>query len=630
MELPRPLMPWGQYLELLPSELATALGPLIQRLDLVIGPLQASTRHSDGDPDGFHGITRRGSYERLLISEWMLAEEFPEEFARRAVMGELGFLELARRQRVGGRTSVALFDAGPDQLGGPRIVHLAALIVLARRAEGTGACFQWGMLQQPAGTLHTSLTVGTLWQLFQARSYRSVADQDVAAWREHVGSQVGADDIWLIGGPRLSDLPAATGASLLQVIDPYLPEANHLNAVVTDRGRVKPTVTLELPSSAICTRLLRDPFATRRATPSRAYSRFAPTSNLLFMVGGKLMARAGADHIIVYPIPNSPHAIPGKPKVYHTDIPRPIFSAGRSGNRMVLITSGPEPHTLDVEYVGRKSSRFQALRLRIPPRVGMVPPQATDPLTPCFPIQGSDGEQRWLIIVGNILLHSMAYENSPKVKGAIVEAESVHAAAPTSSGWSFVTKENSKWMLIYVRGEGRTQRIRLSDFRYHLLEQSSGGGFKPTIVSELLQQSFDRSVVTILFGFSGHLDDSLIAIQESHDEWSIGTLNHTIILRSDADDMVVGVTAITGEGIAGSHSSEFEAGLILLRKDRRRITVMGQNWVRSVPSASSPIVQFAANPYGPEIAYLTEKGELVVYSLQQEAVLCRFLTGETP
>src|SRR5439155_13952906 len=68
IDLPRALAPWRAYLELFPRELALALWPLVQRLDVAIGPLRVHTLAGAGDPDGFDGITRRGSYEHLLLS----------------------------------------------------------------------------------------------------------------------------------------------------------------------------------------------------------------------------------------------------------------------------------------------------------------------------------------------------------------------------------------------------------------------------------------------------------------------------------------------------------------------------------------------------------------------------------
>ena len=61
-----------------------------------------------GELRGYDGLTRRGSPERLLISEWLLATEAPDEFVRRAAFNEQAFLRPAFRQPQGGRRAVAL------------------------------------------------------------------------------------------------------------------------------------------------------------------------------------------------------------------------------------------------------------------------------------------------------------------------------------------------------------------------------------------------------------------------------------------------------------------------------------------------------------------------------------------
>src|SRR5262249_50113041 len=126
MELPRSLAPWARYLGIFPRETSLAIGPLVQRIALAVGPMRARSLSRAGDPDGFDDLSRRGSYERLLASEWLLADEAPDEFARRAAMGEHVFLSIARREPSGSRVSMALFDAGPNQIGSPRLAQLAA------------------------------------------------------------------------------------------------------------------------------------------------------------------------------------------------------------------------------------------------------------------------------------------------------------------------------------------------------------------------------------------------------------------------------------------------------------------------------------------------------------------------
>src|ERR1041385_9065367 len=151
MNLPPSLAPWAGYLQIFPGEVSLALGPIIQRVSMLIGSPQPLLNEKEGEPDGFDGLNRRGTYERLLLSEWMLADELEDEFMRRAVMGEHLFLNRARSSPVGTRASLALFDAGPSQLGSPCIAHIAALIVLANRADTARSTFSWGVLQLQIG-----------------------------------------------------------------------------------------------------------------------------------------------------------------------------------------------------------------------------------------------------------------------------------------------------------------------------------------------------------------------------------------------------------------------------------------------------------------------------------------------
>src|SRR5215813_7864947 len=169
MNLPPSLSPWAGYLKIFPDEVSVALGPIIQRVSMLIGSLHAQLNERDGEPDGFDGLNRRGTYERLLLSEWMLADELEDEFMRRAVMGEHLFLNRARSSPVGTRASLALFDAGPGQLGSPRIVHIAALIVLANRADSAGSTFSWGVLQRPEAAAYRDVNATNIMSLLASR-----------------------------------------------------------------------------------------------------------------------------------------------------------------------------------------------------------------------------------------------------------------------------------------------------------------------------------------------------------------------------------------------------------------------------------------------------------------------------
>ena len=85
--LPRRLAHWGAQLSLFPEDIALVLGPMVARISALMGGA-CFDQAPAGLPDGFHGISARGSYDRLLASEWLLSDELPDEFLRRAVSGE--------------------------------------------------------------------------------------------------------------------------------------------------------------------------------------------------------------------------------------------------------------------------------------------------------------------------------------------------------------------------------------------------------------------------------------------------------------------------------------------------------------------------------------------------------------
>src|SRR5262245_52621407 len=206
MELPRSLAPWSRYLGIFPRETSLIIGPLVQRIALAVRPMRSRSLSGGGDPDGFDDLTRRGSYERLLASEWLLADHLPQEFARRAAMGEHLFLKIARREPSGSRVSMALFDAGPNQIGAPRLAHLASLIVLARRAEAAGAGFSWGILQRPQMPIQSDVSASQVLLLMRARNSREATDDAIQTWRSRSREWTGLDYLWLIGHTRIAGL----------------------------------------------------------------------------------------------------------------------------------------------------------------------------------------------------------------------------------------------------------------------------------------------------------------------------------------------------------------------------------------------------------------------------------------
>lgn len=262
-ELPRELAPFGALLAPFPRDLAEALGAMVGRLRVLVGPLARSEDAPEGELDGLSGLARRGPLERLLVTDWALLEHEPDELLRRLATGELSYLALARRQEVADRRTIALFDAGPAQLGGPRLAHLALAILLAARADAAGASFSFGSLQ--GRRLLDGFEEASARALLDARTRADVTAEDRAWWTEALAATKGLD-LWIVGAGEGPALPATR----VLLDDAEEPGASAVRVRIrTPRGDER-AAEVPLPPTGLAVRLLRRPFDVPRRPPSTA------------------------------------------------------------------------------------------------------------------------------------------------------------------------------------------------------------------------------------------------------------------------------------------------------------------------------------------------------------------------
>jgi len=308
-QLPAPLEAWRPWLSLFPADLVEPLGELVLRLHTQIGPLRSAPSRADALPEGVGSIVQRGPYERLLITEWAYADAEPDEFIRRAASGELMFTgpEPAARQRS--RRCVALFDAGPAQLGEPRLLHLALFILLARRAEEAGALFEWGVLQSRAA-LRTTSGMDAIRSLLKARTAMGIDAEAMASWAPILDSA--GDDVWIIGAHGVK--PPFPVRGQVSIRRNLLTEQLDVSLSM---HRAERAFSLALPPDDVGVRLLREPF---EATASRADVRQPGARPSLmqpprFGVAGSILAVPQLDGgVFVYHVPVSLKNVPGKPR----------------------------------------------------------------------------------------------------------------------------------------------------------------------------------------------------------------------------------------------------------------------------------------------------------------------------
>lgn len=315
-ELPEALKPWHPWLEWFGLELATELGALIQRMQPLLGRFQGETRGGQPEPDGLDDLRRRGRYERLLSTEWLLADELPDEFLRRAASSEHLFLAPRPRSREAEKGIVAIFDAGPLQLGAPRLGQLALWILLARRATQTGGALRWGVLQSP-GTLHEADDVRQLKALMKSRNFEVGDAGQGEAWQEALaGLPHPPGESWLIGAAPVEQ-PMAERWTSHRICLRRAVRGDVLEVSLSGRGALR-HAELPLPSVKAAVPLLQGEFTP--VAPATVHQRHRGRISLqrppLISSRGTHVAVQLFDEpgMVVFPVPSLAQRRPGRPR----------------------------------------------------------------------------------------------------------------------------------------------------------------------------------------------------------------------------------------------------------------------------------------------------------------------------
>ncbi|HSE16302.1 MAG TPA: hypothetical protein VLB46_04575 [Pyrinomonadaceae bacterium] len=593
MNLPPALATWAAYLQVFPEEVSLALGPIIQRVSMLIGSPQVRLNVKDGEPDGFDGLNRRGTYERLLLSEWMLADELEDEFMRRAVMGEHLFLNRAHSSPVGTRASLALFDTGPGQLGSPRIAHIAALIVLANRADSARSSFSWGVLQQPETPVYRDVNAGNIMTLLNARSHCEVSDNQIAAWEKQLATWSGLDDVWLIGGKRLSRIRTEKRSSRLYVEDVLEPGKHELTLSCNSASGASSEVTLELPENSISTRLLRDPFAAAVPETQKTKPSTYTGSDLLFdMTGTKLYTRTAKWGVTAFNVPNSPRAGAGHPKSYRSRKWETVCAVGRVGRAIALISS--EERFVHLEYCRQAP-------IKLPPghytgyngNVFFAPAADDGPLMPCFSLPGGD-DIAALDGAGSLFRFSRL-TGEPKKIGSKPLSGTVQLIATDVLAVAVVHSR-----LVYAGREWPDNQFRIV----------AGEGMRTTTLEERPLRAFFGPPI-----YLSHADFGLLALELTEFQW---------LVISDKEQVLAKPRLAKVFGVCLDPQTGPEPGLLALEDDYRTATLNGRNWKKEVLFTHAPVEHIALCQRAPYIAYSTVHGEIVIYSLRHQADLCRY------
>ncbi|TQS87071.1 hypothetical protein ELQ32_15290 [Limnobaculum zhutongyuii] len=188
----------------------------------------------------------------------MLADELPDEFLRRAASTEHLFLAPHYRAKQAQSLIIVLFDSGPLQLGSCRLVHIAMLILLARRAEQVGARLRWGVLQHST-ELYEFSSPEHLQQLLKTRTYYPVNAEHICQWQlklQDYHDSMG--ERWLVGGDASIDLWPGKEISHRVIVQPTQ-DSETLEVQLRDGSHCR-RITLPLPATNIARQLIRGQF----------------------------------------------------------------------------------------------------------------------------------------------------------------------------------------------------------------------------------------------------------------------------------------------------------------------------------------------------------------------------------
>jgi hypothetical protein len=569
-ELPSALAPWETELRLFAPDVARSLSDLVPRIDAALGARPSASQDANGEPDGYDGLTKRGPYTRLLASEWLLATELPHEFLRRATMGEHSFLALARSAGRVGRCITALFDAGPSQLGAPRIGQLALLVVLARRARCARAELRWGVIQR--AEVFVGLDAASVRALLSSRTAAPPSAADLARWDAALPK--GREEQWLVGGRALAEHRGSAALITLEDVDD--PSAARIALRRTRKGSTT-EIALDLPSSDACVRLLRDPFAQARAPLVTGPGSFVGARILFSSDGRRLLVRLASGPLLAYPVPSSPRASPGKhARFLPFDEHHVVSTDWRRGHWCVVTQSGP---LLRVSIVGKRGGNARPPRSCFASSNFLAPFDSSAPLAPL--VERMDGALTFVHPSGAVDIVHTLYRRS----------QAIAVARYRESRIGIFADEKGEPFVGHLDPAGKPLR------HPHSLP-------------------LPRSGCAMRLGFALHEANpelGLLAVRARDGRWIVHTKSASIFVTEPP-----GFTCIApAEGGA----------LIGFTGEKRQLVLVGPSGTKVIADAAARIVDACASSMKAHIAYVTEAGEVVVRDRLLGHVLLR-LSGE--
>ena len=536
--------------------------------------MQANRLHGNEEPDGFAGLQNKATYDRLLTSEWLMADEIPEEFERRAIMGEHLFYRRNTRNSSQSKTSVVLFDCGPSQIGNPRIIHMALLILMQRRAQLDGADFYWGILQEPSD-FHSHVSKQEIYDYIKARSPFAANQNLVNQWNDNLSTLDKLSELWIIGSEP--DLFNDYHPNFVQIIDNYSAETNSLRLQVNQRGKVK-HAEITLPDDDICTRLLRDPFFIAQTGMTRTGATISLRSPIMFSLSGRrLIIGLDNGNIMHYPVPNSPRDSVGTAKTVKLEIDSQAVAIQFMKRRCMMII---------------KQDRL--LKCVNIPGVGQHKTLSLDR----FPD---------IVFNNSIKLRPLYYSYEAGFPNSVFFIDDADQLIRLNWHSYGITAEKVKTDVIEMTANGKIVDYMVINDRIQPSVYQANTRFPSLKNIELHKKATGK-----VFMEKNHKD--IYAIELEDGSWKMVLDGDHCILNPYQNMEVIGVYYPVNFSHGYSTTTSSSLGLVAINQSRANVSVISKNTLLDSPKESSKIVHATYNAKYGLLAYLLKDKTIKVYS----------------
>jgi hypothetical protein len=597
MRLPPELSQWAELLQIFPKDITLSIGRIILSLYALIGPLKQKTLFGDIDPCGFQGIHNKGNLMHLLPSEWLLAEEVPDEFNRRAAFAEQLFFHPQKVEPKQALISTALFDSGVSQLGGPRIVQLALLILLARRAQTAKATFFWGILQRPELGFHQEVTADNILNLLiNSRTIYDVTQDGRHAWEEQMSNLGTVTDHWEIGGAE----EPVDGSRHYLTISEKPDRDNKLLLVQLSNGRLGRSCHIELPADDIAARLVRNPFQQKTTTAHKNKFQIDGSRPIRFSQHNRKIAFGTKSGLGVYPIPNSIKMPIGRPKAFHASPGERIvaFTVFKKSIRVVTYK--------DATLIFHRFSQNHSMEVPVLNSEFKISDE-NHRIAPVFFFPGRIENRAYLTDHENRLYQFRFTHGRPDaIQGPVLIDRNVIAATVLS------------YELVYA--------VRNGASAVKILSRSMASDATTTIASAVIQNGAGGDT---LLG-----SNRVMAIRTHKNMWKLIDNERSELLAPPSGASAVGVLTASAE-VMGGRRPEGDGTrrfpfLVILEKGRHRVSLLNRHGIFYLFKLTSPIARISVGQVQGLISVMTSNRELKVYSIKHDTFLLDVLPGDGP